>query len=66
MIVNHAYRLTAYGETKTVREWMRDTRKDPLVKLRHVRARLYQGWSPERAISQALAPSHNGFINDPG
>lgn len=47
-----AVRVTALGETKTLKEWSRDRRCRPSYL--QLRARLKNGWEPERAISEPI------------
>ena len=46
-----AKRLTAFGETKTFSEWVKDERC-PYKKPGTLYSRVRKGWSPERAITQ--------------
>jgi len=56
---SRTWNLTAFDETKTIREWVKDKRCK--VSAQTLRFRIYYGWSPEEAIAKELNGSHRNM-----
>lgn len=52
--------ITAFGETKCLAEWVRDSRCK--VVFTALGYRLRQGWEPERAITQSPTPHNQRYL----